>query len=458
MNRENFRNHGTEIIFPKDFLFGVAASAEQIEGGMLDDGRGLSIWDVFSRIPGTIADNSRPDVGCNLYHRWRDDIQLMESLNVESYRFSISWPRVMPEGKGRINQKGLDFYKRLIEGLHNAGIVPNATLYHWDLPYELEREGGWLNRDIVKWYGEYASLIFRELGDSVPIWITINEPIAVYVGYGLGGFAPGRKSEAFGRQANHNVLLAHGEGVERFRQANLKDSKIGIVVDIWNHHPLRPDNAGDIAAAELENEKSYRSYLNPVFKGAYTDALLDYMKRENCMPVMMDDDMKKISAPIDFFGLNCYNRVVDCADETLLKKEKKKHTGGNYMDNGTEYYPKAVYDAVHILKNDYNVNIPIYITENGTYNCGEELTEDGRIHDLERIKYVEGFLYWISKAMEEGADIRGYYLWSLMDNWEWCIGFTQRYGIVHTDFKTQERICKDSALWYRDFIAEQHKK
>lgn len=278
------------------------------------------------------------------------------------------------------------------------------------------------------------------------------------MGYGLGGFAPGRKSEAFGRQANHHVLLAHGEGVERFRQANLKDSKIGIVVDIWNHHPLRPDNAGDIAAAELENEKSYRSYLNPVFKGAYTDALLDYMKRENCMPVMMDDDMKKISAPIDFFGLNCYNRVVDCADETLLKKEKKKHTGGNYMDNGTEYYPKAVYDAVHILKNDYNVNIPIYITENGTYNCGEELTEDGMVHDLERIKYVEGFLYWISKAMEEGADIRGYYLWSLMDNWEWCIGFTQRYGIVHTDFKTQERICKDSALWYRDFIAEQHKK
>lgn len=444
--------------FPKDFLFGVATSAPQVEGGFMEDGKGLSIWDVFSRIPRTIADGTRPDVTCDMYHRWPQDLQLMKDLNVQSYRFSFSWSRILPEGKGRVNQKGLDYYKRMTDELHRLEIVPNATIYHWDLPYELEREGGWLNRDVAKWYGEYTSLLFREFGSDIPIWSTINEPIATYVGYGLGSFAPGRKGEAFGRQANHHVLLAHGEGVQRFREENIKDAKVGIVVDIWNHHPFRPDCEEDIRLAELENEKSYRSYLNPIFKGCYTDALLDYMKENNCMPVMEADDMKKISAPLDFFGLNCYNRVVDCADETVMKREKKEYVGGNFLDNGSEFYPKAVYDAVKIMQNDYQLNIPIYVTENGTYNCGEEITEDGKIHDAERIQYIQGFLEWINKAMEEGADIRGYYAWSLLDNWEWSAGYTARYGMVHTDFETQERICKDSALWYRDFIAEHSAK
>lgn len=444
--------------FPKDFLFGVATSAPQVEGGFMEDGKGLSIWDVFSRIPRTIADGTRPDVTCDMYHRWPQDLQLMKELNVQSYRFSFSWSRILPEGKGRVNQKGLDYYKCMIDEMHRLEIVPNATIYHWDLPYELEREGGWLNRDVAKWYGEYASILFREFGSEIPIWSTINEPIATYVGYGMGAFAPGRKSEAFGRQANHHVLLAHGEGVQRFREEHIKDAKVGIVVDIWNHHPFRSDCEADIRLAEQENEKSYRSYLNPIFKGCYTDALLNYMKENNCMPVMEADDMKKISAPLDFFGLNCYNRVVDCADESVMKKEKKEYVGGNFLDNGSEFYPKAVYDAIQIMKNDYQLNIPIYVTENGTFNCGEEITEDGKIHDTERIQYIQGFLEWISKAIEEGADIRGYYAWSLLDNWEWSAGYTSRYGMVHTDFETQERICKDSAFWYRDFIAKQSEK
>lgn len=438
--------------FSKDFLFGVATSAPQVEGGALEDGKGLSIWDTFARIPGSIADNTIPDVSCDMYHRYKEDFQLMKELNIESYRFSFSWSRILPEGKGRVNQKGLDYYKRLIDELNRLNIIPNATLYHWDLPYELEREGGWLNRDVVKWYGEYASLLFREFGSSIPMWATINEPIATYVGYGQGRFAPGKRGEAFGRQANHHILLAHGEGVKRFREENIKDSQIGIVVDIWNHHPFRPDNKEDIALAELENEKSYRSYLNPIFKGAYTEELLTYMKQNNCMPVMEEGDMEKIAVPMDFFGLNCYNRVVDCADSSVMKKEEQKYTGGNFMDNGSEYYPKAVYDAIHILKEDYGVNIPIYITENGTYNCNEEVTADKKVHDTDRIAYIKGFLQWISKAIEEGADIRGYYTWSLLDNWEWSRGYTYRFGLVHTDFETQERICKDSALWYRDFI------
>lgn len=439
------------IDFPPDFLFGVATSAPQVEGGFDKDGRGLSIWDVFSRIPNTIEDHTKPDITCDMYHLWEQDLKLMKELNIQSYRFSFSWSRIFPEGKGKINQKGLDYYKKMVEKMLEYNIIPNATIYHWDLPYELEREGGWLNRDIVNWYGEYASVLFKEFGSIIPLWSTINEPIATYVGYSAGIFAPGRKSEKYGRQANHHILLAHGEGVQRFREENIKESKIGIVVDIWNHHPLRPYVKEDVDLAELENEKSYCSYLNPIFKGCYSESLLQYMNKNNCMPDIKDGDMEKISKPIDFFGLNCYNRVVDCADKTLLQN-KSKAVGGNYLENGSEFYPKAVYDALHILKDTYKVKIPIYITENGTYNCSENINEDGKIHDKDRIAYLEGFLTWIQKALEEGMDIRGYYLWSLLDNWEWSAGYTLRYGIVHTDFDTQKRICKDSAYWYRDLI------
>lgn len=441
------------IIFPKDFLFGTAVSAAQVEGGALEDGRGLSIWDTFSRIPGTIADNTRPDVSCDMYHTYEKDLAMAREMNTNTFRFSFSWSRIFPEGKGKVNQKGLDFYKRLIEEMHKNNLIPNATLYHWDIPYELEREGGWLNRDVVDWYGEYVSFLFREFKDSIPMWVTINEPIATYVGYALGNFAPGRKGEKFGRQANHHVLLAHGEGVKRFRQENMKDDKIGIVVDIWHHHPFRPENEEDIRTAELENEKAYRSYLNPIFMGCYTDELLHYMEETGSMPVMEEGDMERICQKLDFFGLNCYNRVLDCADPELLHNDKKFNLGGNYMDNGSEYYPKAVYDAIHILNERYKIGIPIYVTENGAYNCGEEVTADGCIHDVERIRYIKGFLYWVHKAMEEGADVRGYYAWSLMDNWEWSAGYTYRFGLVHTDFETGKRIWKDSAHWYKNMIS-----
>ncbi len=441
-----------KIEFSKDFIFGTATSAAQLEGAALEDGKGLSIWDVFARIPGTIADGTTPDITCNLYRTFEEDLKLAQKLNMESYRFSFSWSRILPEGKGTINQKGLDYYKRLIDTIHGNGMIPNATIYHWDLPYELEREGGWLNREVVKWYGEYAGILFETFGDSIPLWATINEPIATYVRYSLGIFAPGRKSERFGRQANHHILLAHGEGVKRFREAGLKNSKIGVVVDIWHHHPLRAGNREDIELAELENEKTYRSYLNPIFRGYYSDRLLEYMKENNCMPVMEEDDLERIKQPLDYFGLNCYNRVVACADQELLKPGKEKRGGGNFLENGSEFYPKAVYDAIKIINREYKIGIPIYITENGTYNCSEEVTSEGKVHDTQRIRYIQGFLYWIHKAMEEGADVRGYYHWSLLDNWEWSAGYTYRFGLVHTDFDTQKRILKDSALWYKEMI------
>lgn len=340
--------------------------------------------------------------------------------------------RILPEGTGQVNQKGLDYYKRLLDELDANGIIPNATMYHWDLPQALDEKGGWCNRDVVQWFGDYASLLLRTFGDRIPLWATINEPIATYIGYSGGHLAPSRGNEASGRQANHNLLLAHGEGIRRFRAEHLKKSQVGIVVDIWHHHPLRPDNGEDTALAELENEKTYRSYLDPIFCGRYTPELLTWMENEGCMPDIHLGDMESICEKLDFFGLNCYNRVVDCADKTLLEKGGEQPTGGNFQDNNQEFYPKAVYDAAHILMDRYNLDIPIYITENGTFNCGEDVTSDGKIHDTKRIEYLEGFLQWTAKAIAEGIDIRGYYLWSLMDNWEWSAGHVFRYGICHT--------------------------
>lgn len=443
---------------PAHFLFGAATSAAQIEGAALEDGRGPSIWDTFAKRPGMISDGSTPETACDFYHRYREDIALAKALGIQSFRFSFSWSRIFPDGYKNVNEKGLDFYKRVVDELHKNDILPNATLYHWDLPQALEDRGGWLNRDIVNWYGEYASFLFREFGDSIPLWATVNEPIATYVGYAQGIFAPGHSSEAEGRQANHHILLAHGEGVQRFRQEHMGDAKIGIVVDIWKHHPYRKDHPEDIAKAELENEKTYRSYLNPIFHGGYTDALLDYMEKNNCMPKIEVNDFEKIQQPLDFFGLNCYNRVVDCADEALFEKDKKEnHMGGNFQDNGAEFYPKAVYDAIHLLKEDYQLNIPIYITENGTPSYTDEPDENGCINDKARIQYLDGFLKWIQKAVEEGFDIRGYYVWSILDNWEWNGGYHSRYGLTYVDFESQKRILKESGKWYAERI-RQHER
>lgn len=444
-----------KIILPNDFLFGVATSAAQIEGAAQIDGRKNSIWDEFAQKEGAIGDKSNPSITCDFYNRYKEDIALAKSLNIGSLRFSFSWSRIFPEGYGKVNQKGLDFYKNLVYELHRNNIVPNATLYHWDLPQALEERGGWLNGDIIEMYGEFATTLFKTFGDEIPIWATINEPIATYVGYALGIFAPGYKSETKGRQANHNILLAHGEGVKRFRDENMGESKIGIVVDVWNHHPYRKDNIEDIKKAELENEKTYRSYLNPILNGGYTKELLKYMDENKCMPIIKEGDFEKIKQPIDYFGLNCYNRVVDCADENLLKNDlTDKKTGGNFQANGNEFYPKAVYDALKILKNDYKFDKPIYITENGTPSFNEKPDENGEIHDNERIEYIKGFLYWTKKAIDEGIDVRGYYLWSLLDNWEWSCGFDMQFGLTHINFETQFRTVKDSGKWYSKIIKE----
>ena len=449
--------------FSKDFLWGIATSAAQIEGAALEDGKGLEIWDVFSRTPGKIYNNETPDLACDYYHKYPEQLKMMKELGFNAHRFSFSWSRIMPDGFGRVNEKGLDFYKRAVDEMLKLGLTPNATLYHWDLPQELEYRGGFLNRDIVNWYGEYAGLLFETFKGLIPLWATFNEPIATYVGYANGGFAPGRKLESFGRQANHNLLLAHGEGVRRFRDVfgekkafDEQQANIGIVVDIWHHHPARADNAGDIEIADMENEKAYRSYLNPIFKGCYTDKLLGFMEATGSMPEIISGDMEKICEPLDFFGLNCYNRVVDSSDPQAVNDEIQ-FRGGNFMDNGSEYYPKAIYDALWNLKNNYlPEGMPIFITENGTYNCGEDIIEeDGGlcVHDTTRIKYYKGFIEWLKKAMDEGVDVRGYFAWTLLDNFEWTAASSYRFGLVHCEpGATGPYIYKDSAKWFKDFL------
>lgn len=439
-----------ELKFPDNFQWGLATSAGQIEGAAREDGRGDSIWDTFSRIPGKILDGSTPDVSCDFYHHYKGDIKLAKEIGVNSFRFSFSWSRIFPDGTGNINYKGLDFYDRMIDELLKNGIMPNATLYHWDLPQSLEDRGGWLNRNCSDWFAEYSETIFRRYADRVPLFSTLNEPIAIYVGYGCGAFAPGKNSDRFGKQACHNALLAHGKAVERFRSLSLQKSKIGIVIDIWHRHPARDDNPDDVALAEKENEESYRFFLNPIFNGGYTDYILKKMSDDGTLPEIEPEDFKSIGQKLDFFGLNCYNRVVVSKDSEAIKK-KIINAGGNFADTGEEFYPKSVYDALRILKNDYKVDIPIIITENGCRDDGEK-SVNGEICDEFRIRYVKGFLKWIHKAIEEGIDVRGYYLWTLIDNFEWTAGYKFRFGIVSNDRITQKRTLKKSAFEYSDII------
>ncbi len=449
--------------FPEGFKWGIATSAAQIEGAAFEDGKGAEIWDVFSRTPGKTFRGETPDVACDYYHKYPEQLRMMKELGFNSHRFSFSWARVMPDGTGRINQKGVDFYKRVIDEMLELGLTPNATLYHWDLPQELEYRGGFLNRDFAGWFTEYAEFMFRQFGDVIPLWATFNEPIATYVGYALGAFAPGRKLEKYGREANHNLLLAHGSAVKCFRslfgekrpELDLGRPNIGIVVDVWHHHHPRPDDERDCAIAELENEKAYRSYLNPIFKGGYTGALLKYMADNDCMPDIRPGDFELIRQPLDFFGLNCYNRVVDSAEPQKIR-ETVEFAGGNYMDNGAEFYPKAIYDALFNVTKNWGVNVPVFITENGTYNCEESIVTDAggreRVHDVTRIRYLKGFIEWLKKAIDEGIDVRGYYVWSLLDNYEWPAASSMRFGLVHCDFGAEKYVLKDSALFMQKFL------
>lgn len=436
-------------IYPKDFMWGLATSAGQVEGGAADDGRTPSIWDVFATKPGKIFNSETPAVACDSYHRFDRDVEMLKYIGVNTYRMSISWSRVLPEGTGKLNPKGVDYYRRCFEKLLENGITPNVTLYHWDLPQAIEDRGGWVNRDSIEWFGEYADKMFRSYGDIVPMWSTINEPIATYVGYALGGFAPGHTNEAWGNQARHNILVAHGKGVEAFRANNLKDSKIGVVIDIWKRFAIT-DSPEDAALVIDEDERNWKFYCDPILAGKYSDYIIDKLTKEGTLMKMEPHDFELTSLPIDFFGLNVYNRVPVSVNQQARADFSQ---GGNFLNNKTEYYPEALYEAVKLLNDLYDLKVPVYVTENGTYTIGaEEVGPDGIVEDNDRIKYVSGFLKSLERALADGYDIRGYYLWSLMDNFEWSAGSNFKFGVTQVDKETMQLKPKKSALFYRDYI------
>jgi len=438
-------------MFGKDFLWGVATSAAQIEGGAAQDGRSPSIWDTFAKTSGKIACKKLFPTACDSYNNVARDVDNLKKLSVNSYRFSISWSRVIPGGVGALNDKGLDYYKRLIDALLSVDIKPNVTLYHWDLPQILQDKGGWVNRDSIDWFSEYAEKMFKVFKGVVPYWATINEPIATYVGYAKGKFAPGLKDEKLGNQARHNILVAHGQAVRAFRAVADKNAGIGIVIDVWKRYPKTLTQKNIDAAADGD-ERNWKFYTDPVYGKGYSRYILDALEKEGTLMNIGENDYDIMSSPTDFFGLNIYNRVVVDKDK---KASFKLLTGGNVQEDNCKDYAQVLYDVCKLLKTEYNLKIPFIVTENGKASyVWEPKGFNGLINDNKRIEYMKNFLNRIDKANDDGLNVIGYYAWSLMDNIEWCAGPFMKFGLLKTDFKTYKTEWKKSAFFYRDFIRE----
>jgi beta-glucosidase len=435
--------------FPPTFVWGAATAAYQIEGATDEGGRGESIWDRFSAEPGNVRNGDNGAVACDTYHRYPEDVRLMRQLGLDAFRFSIAWPRVLPEGRGKPNAAGLDFYDRLVDELLANGIDPYATLYHWDLPQVLEDRGGWPARDTVGAFAEYVEAVVERLGDRVEHWITVNEPWVIsWLGYGLGLHAPGRRSEPDALAAAHNVLLAHGRAVEILRRDS-PGSKVGITIDLVEIQP-QTSSAQDVAAARLQDGSRNRWYLDPVLRGEYPADMLEHYAP--MLPAVSDGDLRAIAAPLDFMGVNYYTRsVVRASDAGTAVTVPPEDAAQTAM--GWEVYPEGLYRLLVRLADEYEVP-PLYITENGAaYVDGRR--HDGSVHDPERIEYLRAHIDAVGRAIAEGVRVDGYFVWSLLDNFEWGHGYSQRFGLIYVDYPTLQRVPKQSYRWYRDFISAQ---
>ncbi|KHO61252.1 broad-specificity cellobiase [Thermoanaerobacter sp. YS13] len=439
------------VKFPKDFTWGVATSSYQIEGAVNEDGRTPSIWDTFSKTEGKTYQGHTGDVACDHYHRYKEDVEIMKEIGVKAYRFSIAWPRIFPE-EGKYNPKGMDFYKRLVDELLKRDIMPVATIYHWDLPqWAYEKNGGWLNRESVKWYVEYASKLFEKLGDVIPLWITHNEPwCSSILSYGIGEHAPGHKDWREALIAAHHISLSHGEAVKVFRDMNLKGAQIGITLNLTPAYPAS-EKEEDKLAAQYADGFANRWFLDPIFKGNYPEDMMElYSKIIGEFDFIKEGDLETISVPIDFLGVNYYTRsIVKYNEDSMLKAENVPGLGKR-TEMGWEISPEPLYDLLKRIDREYT-KLPMYITENGAA-FKDEVTEDGRVHDYERIEYIKEHLKAIARFIEEGGNLKGYFVWSLLDNFEWAHGYSKRFGIVYVDYETQKRILKDSAWWYKEVI------
>jgi len=439
--------------FPQGFLWGAATSSYQIEGAVHEDGRGESIWDVFAHTKGKVKHGDNGDVAADHYHRWQEDIGLMKQIGLQAYRFSIAWPRILPQGRGAVNEAGLAFYDRLVDELLKSGIQPVITLYHWDLPTALP--GGWLERSIVNAFAEYTDVMTRRLGDRVKQWSTLNEPFcAAFLGYLLGEHAPGEKNPAHALRAAHHMLLAHGRGVEVIR-ANVPGAVVSQVVNPTVVYPAS-DSEADRFAARFHDGFLNRWLLDPLFGMGYPqDMMVDFKRLGAGVDFVQSGDMELISVPIDTLGLNYYSPVTVQADtkHPMVPGRERRilPQGAAVTDLGWEIQPRGLYELLTNLNNTYHPKA-MFVAENGC-DFRDGPGADGRVHDERRIAYLRGHISQVSRAVEAGVPVTGYFQWSLLDNFEWASGYGPRFGLIHVDYKTQARTIKDSALFYRDIIA-----
>ncbi len=439
----------TQILqFPPDFLWGVATSAYQVEGSTLADGAGPNIWHRFSREPGMTVGGATGDIACDHYCRSEQDVELMAELGIQAYRFSMAWARLLPRGRGRMNPKGLSFYDRLIDSLLQRDIVPFLTLYHWDLPLALEDKGGWLNDDTAKWFADYADLSFRAFCDRVPYWMTINEPAVVMEkGYVTGVYAPGHRNAAEAPQVARNLLRAHGLAVQAYRDRG--DGCIGIAVNIQPKYPAT-DSAADQQAANRANAFRNLQFLDAILLGRTPDELPEMFGRD--WRPLSDEDMKLISQPIDYVGLNYYTRVVVGDDpETLPHRARSVTSPATRTLFGWEIYPGGLTETLLRITERYG-RVPIYITECGAAFTDPRSDDGADVQDPERVEFLREHIKAAFRAMEQDVDLRGFFVWSLLDNFEWNSGYTMPFGLVQVDFETQQRTMKSSARFYAQVI------
>ncbi|MBK9945190.1 MAG: beta-glucosidase [Kouleothrix sp.] len=446
-------------IFPKAFLWGAATSSYQIEGAAMEDGRGESIWDRFAHTPGKVSDGSTGDTACDHYHRWREDVALLKQLGVQAYRFSIAWPRIQPSGRGPAVQAGLDFYSRLVDELLANGIQPCPTLYHWDLPQALQDAGGWPARATAEAFVDYTEIVTRTLGDRVKLWMTHNEPwCAAFLGYQTGHHAPGIVDWPQALAASHHLMLSHGWAVPVIRQ-NSPGAEVGIVLNLSPGYPASP-SAADADAYRWYDGYANRWFMDPLYGRRYPADMLADFSAAGHLPAsgpawLQEGDLATIAVPTDFLAINYYTRAVlrsgaipeaQNAPRTVFQAPREEWTEMDW-----EIYPSGLYDLLMRVTTDYRVP-KLYITENGaSYSDGPGA--DGHVRDERRWRYIQQHLAATHRAIEHGAPLAGYFVWSLMDNFEWAFGYTQRFGITWVDFETQQRVFKDSALWYRQVVA-----
>jgi beta-glucosidase len=445
------------VTFPERFVWGAATSSYQIEGAVADGGRGRSIWDTFSHTAGKVHDGDTGDIACDHYHRYAEDVALMAQIGLAAYRFSIAWPRIQPDGTGPANPAGLDFYDRLIDALIGHGIDPVVTLYHWDLPQALEDRGGWTARETAFRFADYAALVHARLGDRVGTWTTLNEPwCSAFLGYAEGGHAPGRTEPAAAFAAVHHLLLGHGEAVRVLRAGGAPQVSLGV--NPAAVRPANPDDPADVAAARLVDGLRDRIFLDPVFGRGYPADVLAVARRFGELDWLHEGDEDRIAAPIDLLGVNYYSPHVVAAHPGQPADPAYPGTEdigflappGPVTAMGWQIEPAGLTELLVRLATDYP-GVGVWITENGA--AFDDRADGGEVADPDRVHYLDGHLRAVHAAISRGVDVRGYLVWSLLDNFEWAEGYRKRFGIIYVDYPSQTRVLKDSALWYRGVIS-----